>query len=337
MLLLSNNKFLKYLPRIIPGFPIILKNQAEIFQAEKSGDLSYGMLDAPDQPRLPSRIRYAVSLLYEHPDASGQHLFFNFKEKTSYPFSKERLAERQDTWEKLNNVLQQLKLMDEKSSALLRYFASKQSNVADLEPQARIELITLVLHQWNDKVQIDKKYLACLDIFMQAKEHMLKSILFPNRAEFDKAKKYMESQVNADPLLYHHAWGIGITLWKGVRKLHDELDKPEFKKMLKNGEWSPAAFLVQHQSSPKAAYRVTARATNLGGVLPYQVGRGRLVILSTLAAAEDSAGLFLNVCCASNFIMDLLTLLVDRARPGLREQAAGQQCPYKKTIQRPLY
>lgn len=328
---------LKYLPRIIPGFPVILKTQSDIFQAEKSGDLSFGMLDSPDQPQLPSKIRYIVSLLYEHPDASGQNLFFSFQEKTSHPFSAERQAARKDTSEKLNNVLQQLKTMDKQSSALLRYMNSigeKKQNVGALEAKARIELITMVLHQWNNSINIDAKYLACLDVFMDAKKNVLKTIFFPNRKKFMKAKKYMELQVNSDALLYHHAWGIGITLWNGIRKLHDEIHNPEFRHMIEKGEWSPASFLVQHKIAPKSEFRVTTRSTTLGGVMPYVLDRGKFVILSSRDAAEDAKGLFLNVCCASNFIMELLSLLVSNE---MRHTTHLSICPYKNTIQRPLY
>ncbi|MEO8401600.1 MAG: hypothetical protein ABI597_07370 [Gammaproteobacteria bacterium] len=332
------NNFIKKLPRFIPGFPVILKTQSDIFQAEKSGDLSFGMLDAPDQPKLPVKIRYIVSLLYEHPDASSQNLFFSFQEKTSHPFSAERQAARKDTWEKLNAVLQQLKMMDEKSSALLKYMNSldgKQKNIDMLESQARIELINMVLHQWNDTIHVDSKYLVCLDVFMNAKKNVLKSIFFPDRKKFAEAKKYMELQVNGDPLLYHHAWGIGITLWNGIRKLHDEMDKPEFKRMVENGNWSPASFLVQHKIAPKSEFRVTTRPTTLGGVLSYQLGHGKFVILSSRDAAKDANGLFLGVCCASTFIMDLLSLLVSN-RMGYAINLPPL-CPYKNTIQNPLY
>jgi len=332
---------LKYLPRVIPSFPVILKNQTDIFRAEQSGDLSFGMLNEPGQPQLPLKTRYLASLVGEHLDSSGQqNLFFMLKEKTSYPSSPQRLAFRQDSWEKLNNALQQLRSMDDQSSALLRYMRSamnsKQEQVADLEGSARIELINLVLHQWNKKISIDTRYLACLDIFVRAKEHLLRTMLFPNRAKFAKAKKYMESRVENDPVLYHHAWSIGISLWNGIKKLRAEIAKPQFKEMLANSDWSPAAFLIQHDIPVNRQFRVTARKTNLGGVLSYSVPRGRLVLFNN-RDAEDARGLFLGVCSANNFVMDLLTLLIDYACPGLRKLPKEENCPYKEIIQRPLY
>ncbi|MEO8402391.1 MAG: hypothetical protein ABI597_11480 [Gammaproteobacteria bacterium] len=330
------NKLLKFLPRIIPGFPIILNTQTEIFKAEESGDLSFGMIDTPNHPQLPSRIRYIVSLLYEHPDGNDQNLFIHLKDHDTYPPSEERKAARQETWEKLNAVLQQLKSMDDQSSALLRYISSaknKELYTPDLEAQARIELITMVLHQWNDKITIDLKFLECQDVFVTAKAHILKSVLFPDRDAFEKAKKYMATKVGNNPTLYHHSWGIGITLWGGIKKLYEEIEKPAFKSMLQKGEWSPAGFLAQFNVPPKSEFRVASRKTNLGGVLPYQINRGKFVILASSSAAENVEGLFLNSCSAANFILDLITFLV------LRNNTADSEkiCPYKNTITRPLY
>lgn len=307
-----------YLPRIIKGFPVILRTQEDIFKAEQSGDLSYGLLIGPGQPQLPGKIRYILSLLYEHKHVAEQRLFFNFKEETSYPVSAERQAARKETRQKLITALQQLKLMGNQSN-LLRYMDSidDNKNTTELELAARIELISLVVSQWDEKVRINEEYINCLIHFERGRKSIM-SLLFPNKVEDERAKKYMELQANEDVDIYHHAWGMGITIWQAIKKLRAEIRKPKFIKMLENGEWSPAAFLVQHHVPIPVEFRLAMRPTNLGGVLSYQINAGRLVILSSVAAAKDAKGLFLDVCCASNFIMDLLTLLVDHVHPGCK-------------------
>jgi len=334
------NKLLKLLPRYIPGFPVILNSQEDISKADQSGDLSYGLLKDDNEYQLPSKARFAASMLFEHIDPSGhQNLFFPYQDKRSFPFTQHRLVARQDTKDRLKSALQQLKSKDNNSSALLRYMTQINCNEKDflaLEKQARIELMELVVHQWNNEIQIDSEYLKCLDIFYLASKLFFRSVLFPNKAKFAEAKKYMEVKVNYDPLLYHHAWVMGMTLWAPIKKLREEMSKDAFKKMVQKGEWSPAAFIVQHKMAPKRAFRVTACKTNLNGLLSYQINPGRLVVFHSWKA-DNADGLFNYICCGNNFVMDLFTLFVDRAYPGLRKPPANMGCPYVNTIKRPLY
>ncbi len=328
--------FIKSLPRFIPGFPVILKTQADIFQAEQSGDLSFGMHAHDDRPILPRNIRNALSFMFLILNKEErEENFFPHLDPSSSPFSESRKLLQKETKEKAAQAIQILKSKSPSTSPLLHYMIA--DNYADLETQARADLITILLHQWNDKIIIDTNVLQALDVFTDARKHPLKNLFFPNQKKLEAARKCIQAAVDNNILLYHHTFASGSTLWKGVKKLRMEIHKPEFKAMLAAGKWSPASFLIQNKVPAKSMFRVAARQTDLGGVLSYQINPGRLVLLSNRDAAINSDGLFNNLCCGSDYVMEILTLLVDCVHPGVRKPAAGQACPYLKNVDLPLY
>lgn len=332
------NKLLTHLSHWISGFPVILNSQQEIFRAEQSGDLSFGMPEDLSEPKLPEKIRYILSFIFKISDSSRTpKIFFPYQSKTTWPLSDERILARQDTKDKLAKAIQHFKTLEEHSSALLRYIKSNiNENVSALEMQARIELISLVVNQWNPNLKIDNKFLASLDTLSIILTNPLRAILFPNHFEFKKAQEQMKNQLDNNITLYHHSIATGVALWNAVKKLREEIYKSEFKQMIARGDWSPAGFLTQHKLSTKNRIRVVARKTDLGGILPYTIEPGKLVILNFRESAENSDGLFLHLCCGGDFVMDFLTLLVDSIYPGIRK-IPDKECPYLKNIQRPLY
>jgi|SRR6185312_2592621 len=331
-----NTRFLKSLARIIPHFPVILKTQADITQAEQSGDLSFGMYHSVDRPMLPKNIRNALSFMFIVFDKNGNEKnFFPHLDETSRPFSEERKLLQAETKEKAAQAMQVFKAKDPQVSPLLRYITA--DNYADLENQARAELISVLLHQWNESIVIDDQFLQSLDVFSSARQHPLKNLLFPDQKKLEAARQYIQTAVNNDMLLYHHSFACGSTLWRGIKTLRAEINKPEFKAMLAAGKWSPASFLIQNKVPAKSMFRVAARKTNLGGVLSYQINPGRLVLLSNRDSAIHADDLFNHLCCGSEYIMGILTLLVDQAHPGIRKLTANTGCPFSKDVNLPLY
>lgn len=335
-------RLFKFLPKYFSFFPLILSSQEDIFKAEDSGTLSHAL--RADGAQLPSRLFYLKSLFLEHWDLMGQQLlFYPMTEKYSGPMSEKRIATGLEIKKKLDTALSELKSMNDSSSVFLRYMHTEQNNGLDhvsdvntLETMARIELLSLVIKQFNSKLIVDHRLIKCIDDLSPIFFQQTKIFIYADRERLAIAKKNMESLLSHDPDLFHNALQIGTTLWRILQALRIESRKPKFKRMLRRGKWSPASFIAQHLKIDIRLFRLTTCETNLDGVLNYTLEPGRLVTFNPLVSAIDANGLFNRACCGGNFIMELLTFLVDYLNPGLRP-VSESKCPYRNKISRPLY
>lgn len=281
--------------------------------------------------QLPSRMRYIKSLFLAHKDDHGnQLLFYSMRAKYSWPMTEERKAKGVQIKHILNMALNQIKLLDS-SSSFLRYMKGELR----LEKQARMELISIVLKQHNPNLNANEELLDCMDTLSNVFFHQIKLYLFLYSKKMLAAKKKMEEMIDYDPDLFHNILQVGTTLWHVLKELRKEAKKPAFKTMLSSGQWSPANFIAHHAGTNVRLLRLTTRETDLGGVLSYKVPADTLIVYNTISSAVDANGLFNRACCGGDFMMELLTFLVDYIHPGIRKIPGGK-CPYETKIKKVL-
>lgn len=327
--------------------PIFIRNPKDIYKAECSGDLSAGVR-LQDQFKLPSKFRKRVATFVEYTTADDrQILFFPQNEPATRPLSEKRQALRQDVAEKAQCSFDLLNQMNIDNSALLQYMQldldAPSDKVSQVEKRARTEFYSLVLHQYDKNFPLNENFFKALDELLDASTPMYKFFSSACLKKQTHARTVFDSCIfdnvtdyELGIIIKHHSSVALMAAWKAIQALRVESRKSSFQAMLKKGNWSPVGFLLQIGIYPaEGIVRVTTRETDLGGVLPKKVGPGRMVVFK-INNAENSDEFFVHNCSGRDFVMNILTFLVDRTYPNIRKIEPGT-CPYKKSIERPLY